>query len=574
MKRFIGNILNWLSWQKHIYWLIIVLFLVPNCILFFTEPLPVLVGIASLLLPLSLWIEVLLIARKPGIIAWCLLSKIILDGGQLVLLYLFGESVIAVDMFLNLTSSNASEAGELLGNIFLIIIFVFIFYTLPTLLLAFRSCRIKDKLTKPFRQRMAWIGLAVFVAGLSLSLLSSRRYHDFYIKNDIYPANAIYNLYFAIDKAKKNKNYPVTSADYNFEASRRTAIPDAREIYVLVVGETGRAMQWSLYGYERETTPLLEQTDGLIHFDDVITQSNNTHKSVPIILSAASAEDYNIIYGQKSIVTAFKEAGFNTLVIANQKLTTSMIGAFYREADTFIDMSDFNPGSKLSSLYDGELIPFLENEINKNNENLFIVLHTYGSHFNYHERYPKAFALYQPDQVDGIRASHKEKMRNAYDNSICYTDFVLHEVILMLQQTEAASTMLYLSDHGEDIFDDDRERYLHASPIPTYYQLHIPYVIWFSDNYRKAYPEKYRVAEANRNKALSTNSVFHTLLDLAEIETVVFDSSLAVTNPAWQMRDRMYLGDHDDPVPFWKMGLKQEDFSMLDKWKINYNLDK
>ena len=48
----------------------------------------------------------------------------------------------------------------------------------------------------------------------------------------------------------------------------------------------------------------------------------------------------------------------------------------------------------------------------------------------------------------------------------------------------------------------------------------------------------------------------------------------SVTNPAWQMRDRMYLGDHDDPIPFWKMGLKQEDFSMLDKWKINYNLDK
>ena len=157
--------------------------------------------------------------------------------------------------------------------------------------------------------------------------------------------------------------------------------------------------------------------------------------------------------------------------------------------------------------------------------------------------------IYLISTEDGIRASHKEKMRNAYDNSICYTDFVLHEVISMLQQTKAASTMLYLSDHGEDIFDDDRERYLHASPIPTYYQLHIPYIIWFSDNYRKAYPEKCRVAEANRNKALSTNNVFHTLLDLAEIETVVFDLSLAVTNPAWHMRDRMYLGDHDDPVP-------------------------
>ena len=83
----------------------------------------------------------------------------------------------------------------------------------------------------------------------------------------------------------------------------------------------------------------MEGLDGLVHFTDVVTQSNNTHKSVPIILSAASAENYGVIYDEKSIVTAFKEAGFRTLVIANQKLTTSMIGAFYREADTFIDMS-------------------------------------------------------------------------------------------------------------------------------------------------------------------------------------------------------------------------------------------
>lgn len=56
-----------------------------------------------------------------------------------------------------------------------------------------------------------------------------------------------------------------------------------REIYVLVVGETSRAMEWSLYGYERKTTPRMEKLDGLVHFTDVVTQSNNTHKSVPII---------------------------------------------------------------------------------------------------------------------------------------------------------------------------------------------------------------------------------------------------------------------------------------------------
>ena len=178
----------------------------------------------------------------------------------------------------------------------------------------------------------------------------------------------------------------------------------------------------------------MEGLDGLVHFTDVVTQSNNTHKSVPIILSAASAENYGVIYDEKSIVTAFKEAGFRTLVIANQKLTTSMIGAFYREADTFIDMSTFNTGSYLTSLHDAALLPYLEKELDKSDEDMFIVLHTYGSHFNYHERYPAEFRIYTPDKAESIRQSYKKELRNAYDNSIRYTDYVLGEIVDMLKR--------------------------------------------------------------------------------------------------------------------------------------------
>ena len=471
---------------------------------FFTEPLPVTVGIASLLIPLAFWMCVLLVARKPGIVVWCLLPKVILDGGQLVLLYLFGQSVIAVDMYLNLTSSNASEASELLGNIILVIGCVFFFYTLPTLVLACRSIRQKEKLRNPFRKKWAKISLGMFVVGLLLCFLSPSQDHRFSWKDDVYPANALYNLYFAINKAERNSKYHITSADFKFDATKPEQAEGKRESYVLVVGETSRAMEWSLYGYERKTTPRMEALDGLVHFTDVVTQSNNTHKSVPIILSAASAENYGVLYDEKSIVTAFKEAGFRTLVIANQKLTTSMIGAFYREADTFIDMSAFNTGSTLISLHH-------------------------------------------------------------------YTDYVLGEIVDMLAKTNAPASMLYLSDHGEDIFDDSRARYLHASPIPTYYQLHIPYVIWFSKAYRESYPQKYLEAQAHETYPVSTNSVFHTMLDIAGVRTPVADSTFALTNRAFKVRDRMYLGDHDDPIPFWKVGLKKQDFEMMDKWDIAYD---
>lgn len=572
MKHF-TNILRWLSVQKHLYILFGLLFIVPNCVFLFTEPLPVSVGVASIVMPLAFWMGVLLLARRPGIVVWCLLPKIILDGGQLVLLYLFGESVIAVDMFLNLTSSNASEASELLGNIFLVIICVFFFYTLPTLWLATRSIRLKDRLTNVFRRKWALRSLVLFLTGVALCFLSPLQNHGFSLKNDVYPVNALYNLYFAITKSEKNSNYHITSADFRFGSVRKAHAEGKREIYVLVVGETSRAMEWSLYGYERNTTPRMKQLDGLVHFTDVVTQSNNTHKSVPIILSAASAEDYGVIYDEKSIVTAFKEAGFRTLVIANQKLTTSMIGAFYREADSFIDMSSFNAGSCLTSLYDASLLPYLEKELDKSDEDMFVVLHTYGSHFNYHERYPEEFRFYTPDKAEGIRASYKTELRNSYDNSIHYTDYVLGEIVDMLKKKDACASMLYLSDHGEDIFDDSRGRYLHASPIPTYYQLHIPYVIWFSDSYRELFPDKYRTAVSHQAYPVSTNSVFHTMLDIANVQTSVSDPSLALTDKAFDIRDRMFLGDHDEPVPFWKVGLKKADFIMLDKWKMAYRKD-
>lgn len=572
--RYLEKLRVWFSCQKHLLFLFALLFIVPNCVFIFTEPLPVTVGIASLIIPYAFWVAFLLLARKPGIVVWCLLPKLILDGGQLVLLYLFGESVIAVDMFLNLTSSTASEASELLGNIFLVIIGVFFFYTLPTLLLATLSVRMKTKLDNSFRKKWAIRSVGVLVLGIVLCLLAPIQDHKVSIKDDFYPANALYNLYFAIDKAGKNSNYHITSANFTFNAAKPVQAGGKREIYVLVVGETSRAMEWSLYGYDRPTTPRMEKLDGLVHFTDVVTQSNNTHKSVPIILSAASAEDYDVIYNEKSIVTAFKEAGFRTVVIANQNLSTSMIGSFYREADEFIDMSQCKPKSAyLTSLHDGELLPFLKEELDKTEGNLFFVIHTYGSHFNYHERYPKSFATFTPDKAEGIRASYKKQLRNAYDNSILYTDYVLGEITDLLAKTDACASMLYLSDHGEDIFDDARARYLHASPIPTYYQLHIPYIIWFSEAYRNAYPEKYDVAASHSALPVSTNSVFHTVLDLAGVKTSVADSTLAVSNPAFTVRDRMYLGDHDDPVPFWKIGLKDADFIMLDKWGIAYDKD-
>ena len=187
-----------------IYFLLALLFMVPNAVFFVTEPLALPVRIAAFLMPLGVWLILLAAARKPGKVAWCLLPKLIIDGGQLVALSVFGESVIAVDMLLNLTSSNASEASELLANILMVLSCVFFFYTVPTLWLAYRSVRGRDQLSNSFRKRWAWIGVVIFVIGWGLGKVPVNPYDRLSWRYDVYPLNAVYNIGFALRKAERN----------------------------------------------------------------------------------------------------------------------------------------------------------------------------------------------------------------------------------------------------------------------------------------------------------------------------------------------------------------------------------
>lgn len=147
---------------------------------------------------------------------------------------------------------------------------------------------------------------------------------DYQVKIEMYPANVCYNLVLAAERAGETAGYAETSRDFTFNASAAHD-ENSREVYVLVIGETARACNFGLYGYERNTTPLLDKMEGVVTFTDVLTQSNTTHKSVPMLLSAASAEDYDCLYRQKGIITAFKEAGFHTAFFRTSFLTILLL---------------------------------------------------------------------------------------------------------------------------------------------------------------------------------------------------------------------------------------------------------
>lgn len=148
-------------------------------------------------------------------------------------------------------------------------------------------------------------------SGILVYTPAHRKYPHTARLDNLYPINAFNNARFAVDSWEAAKNYPRTSRkfDYRATSTRDTELP---EIYIFVIGETSRAGNWGLYGYERNTTPKLDAMPDIIHFDDVLTQINATHKSVPLMLCPADALNYNEIYRQKSLISAFKQAGFHT----------------------------------------------------------------------------------------------------------------------------------------------------------------------------------------------------------------------------------------------------------------------
>lgn len=571
----IQHIKTRLADQRTYYRLFLTVLLIPNLFLCFTEPMPWLGRVALMVVPAALWMGVLTLSRRPGIPLWCLFPILILGAFQLVLLYLFGNSIIAVDMFLNVATTNSGEAMELLGKLAPAIAAVVVIYV-PTLILGVMSIRTADRLTPVFRRRQRRWAVVLFAVG-AVAVLGARWQDPHYrVKLDLWPANVAYNLKLAVERWDRSDRYAETSRYFTFEAQAQH--PDSvREVYVMVVGETSRALNWQLYGYDRPTNPRLSHMQRLVCFRDVLTQANATHKSVPIMLSAASAEDFDIIYSQKSIFTAFQEAGFYTAFFSNQLPNRSFIDYFGAQADTtlFLKANQQAKGEEYNP-YDGVLLRKVDGLLADTSlRKLFIVLHTYGSHFDYQERYPVNDIYFRPASYESVGPDKRDILLNAYDNSIRETDKLLADLIERLQALpQTASVVVYASDHGEDLYDDRRNRFLHASPVPTYYQLHIPCLMWFSPQYNTLFPTAYAQAREHSGMPMTTNVIFHTLLEVAGVETPYRRDSLAVTSPRFTVTPRHYLNDHNQPETLDQVGFKPLDVEMFRRMGLQFPFPK
>lgn len=547
--------------QKATYYLFLFVLTLPNLVLSTTEQLTWGGRIAGVAMPLAVYWLLLSLSRKTGRTMIMMLPVLFLGAFQMVLTYLYGRGPIAVDMWLNLVTTNSGEVGELLSQLLPAIVWVVVIY-IPTLALAATLWARKRHAPDTFVKKQRLPAFCATTAALlyTATLTALTPYSP---TNDMFPLNAVCNFGMAFGRQTVSVRYKEASKDFKYYAKCSFADNEA-ETLVLVIGETSRADNWQLYGYSRKTNPLLTQTKGLTVFTDYMSQSNTTHKSVPILLSLAEADNYDILYHTKGIMQAFREAGYHTVYLSNQQRNHSFIDFLGEQADDCLFLRDSHP----DNAYDTDLlVPLAQKLARQKGRRTFVVLHTYGSHFSYADRYPDFMRKFQSDQYDGAKRQYRPQLINAYDNSICQTDLLLRRIIEQLTAHGGSAAMVYTSDHGEDIFDDARHLFLHASPFPSFWQLHVPLVVWTSPIYRQRHGAITSALDANRHKAAESNSVFHTLLTMGGVTTSYRNDSLSLASPIYTPHRRLFIDDHNQPRTY-RECMTEEDLKLMEEKHI------
>ena len=306
---------------------------------------------------------------------------------------------------------------------------------------------------------------------------------------------------------------------FEFDIAQRT--DTVTENYILLIGESARADHFHLNGYERNTTPCLDTTKNVFSMPNIYASVNYTAASVAMMLTGANTSNSELAYKRKSIPEGFMKAGYHTAWISNQKMT-DMSRRMSQNLD-YVYESEMHVSQ--DAVCDSVLVDKLA-DAGAERKN-FYLLHSMGQHFRYDKRHPESYAVFTPD-MRTIRSAvpavaDKQLYINSYDNSILYTDYIIHSLIERLRERGGVAALVYISDHGENLFDDERELSVHATYCGSRFEYHVPCIIWLSDAFIAKYPQKVEALKANINKKMTSDVIFSTLFDAASITEVVDD---------------------------------------------------
>ena len=455
--------------------------------------------------------------------------------------------------FLSLVyQTDIGEATELLSSLWLIVVAMILMWV------SYFYFAIKQDNKWLILGKMRWwvigsIPMLLLAGGIVFTAYAKRLYNQTTVKgiasiatdialmkfHKIYPYDFYINTYYILQEKKEIAEHNRALESFRFGISEKTdTVPS---ICLLVIGETARSMNFSLNGYERQTNPLLEKRSNIVSYAHAYSQANLTQYAVPHILSRIPATNQDSLFKEKSMVEAFAESGGCTYWISNQHAGAYLDRVIQTVDYAYTSTKDMTNVDNYDIILVDKLCEYLSHL--KDNRKL-IVIHSLGSHWRYDMRYTDDFALWKPaissnSGYSVIQPDNRNQLLNAYDNSILYTDYFLDSIISVLESTHQPAFMLYLSDHGENLYDDERQLVFHGSYYGTEYEYNIPFIVWYSEQFAALYPEKVESLRINKDKRFNSEVVFHTLLNAAGIEQAT-DTNKSLVYSTMQDRDTLY----------------------------------
>ena len=472
--------------------------------------------------------------------AWLLLPVIVLAPFNALAIILFDVPINDATILLIL-NTNYHEAYELIKGyvptiISIIVVYLGIYFLLVSKLPNQISVKFASVVSVCSVFMLSLLPFASSSTGSYFKILKGTFYFVF-PTSIVRAVGTVYKQNQLINNSKNERN------NFKFGAKQTTTL-SGQQVYLLIIGESSRYKNWGINGYYRNTTPNLSKRSNLISFTNASSGGFITEFAVPLILTGVGANHFETHIKQKSIISAFREAGFSTYYITNQT-DEGHIRIHLEEADKkMLLLSDFKSTKHLHE--DMELVGLLKKVLKEPGEKKFIVMHTLGSHYDYSARYPIDFDVFKPSNksifTQAADYDHKNIIINSYDNSILYSDAVIDSSINLIARENIFASVTYIADHGENLFDDSRKLSQHGYPYPSKYISHIPYFIWYSDSLQKRFPKKIENLKKHVDSKVSSENLIYTFTSMGNISFPKQDSSKNISSPYFKNNQQRILG--------------------------------
>ena len=327
---------------------------------------------------------------------------------------------------------------------------------------------------------------------------------------------------------------------------------------VLVIGESYNKHHSQLYGYNKPTTPrqlAMAEEGSLIPFSDIVSSWNLTSFVFKHMLSLYAVGDSGEWCDQPLFPEVFRKAGYHVTFITNQFLPQAKEAVYDFSGGFFLNHPEvssrlFDKRNIKLYRYDDGVVKELMANSQKPKANLTI-LHLMGSHVDYRARYPqKSFRRFTPQMYNRPDLTDKQKQTLAdYDNSLLYNDSIVKAITNCFVDKEAL--VIYMPDHGEEIFDD--KPYVsgrrHNADIDyrlARNEMEIPFWIWGSPKYIENHPYGWQAIQVAKDRPMMTDALPHLLLYLGGISTPLYRSELNIISPDYNThRPRILKGTTD-----------------------------